>query len=61
MRYSNYYLKYANPVIDYIDPLGVVSLKLFRENCTFFKNVFVKDLVNLNRDIKNLIIVDVRF
>lgn len=34
-------------------------MRLFRENCTLFKNVFVKDLSNLNRDIKKIIIVDV--
>jgi RNA polymerase II subunit A small phosphatase-like protein len=51
--------EYADPVIDYLDPEGVVSVRLFRENCTLFKNIFVKDLANLNREISNLIIVDV--
>jgi RNA polymerase II subunit A small phosphatase-like protein len=58
MIYTASISEYADPVVDYIDPDNVVSVRLFRENCTLFKNVFVKDLANLNRDIRNIIIVD---
>ena len=52
-------LKYADPVMDIIDKNNVCSLRLFRENCTLYNGVFVKDLSLMNRDLKDLIIIDV--
>lgn len=50
--------KYANPIIDRLDPSKSISYKLYRENCTLSGNTFVKDLSVLGRDLKNTIIID---
>ena len=49
---------YADPLLDEIDPLNYASFRLFREHCTFYNNAFVKDLSQLGRDLKDVIIVD---
>jgi len=51
--------KYADPVMDKIDKNRVCSLRLFRENCTLYNGVFVKDMALMNRDLKDIIIIDV--
>lgn len=53
--------KYANPLLDILDQNGYCSHRLFREHCTMINNVFVKDLKKLNRDLKDIIIVDVSY
>lgn len=50
--------KYANPLIDKLDRNKVCSFRLFREHCSFINNAYVKDLKNLGRDMKDVIIVD---
>lgn len=50
--------KYAEPLVDMLDPSGMCSFKLFREHCTFVNNAFVKDLTRLGRPMKDVIIVD---
>lgn len=45
--------------MDIIDPKLVSSLRLFRENCTLYNGIFVKDLSKLQRDLKDIIIIDV--
>lgn len=49
---------YADPLLDELDPYGHATYRLFREHCTFLNNVFVKDLTQLGRDLKDVIIVD---
>jgi hypothetical protein len=49
---------YAEPLLDELDPYGHASYRLFREHCTFLNNIFVKDLTQLGRDLKDVIIVD---
>lgn len=51
--------KYANPLLDKMDPTGRVTSRLFRESCVFTGNGYVKDLRRLGRDLKGVIIVDV--
>ena len=41
--------KYADPLVDILDPEGLCAYKLFREHCTFVNNAFVKDLTRLGR------------
>jgi len=53
--------KYANPLMDKIDPTGKVTGRLFRESCVYTGNGYVKDLRRLGRDLKGTIIVDVTF
>jgi RNA polymerase II subunit A small phosphatase-like protein len=50
--------KYADPVMDYLDPSRVISGRLFREHCTYMHGNYVKDLSRLGRDISQVIIVD---
>jgi RNA polymerase II subunit A small phosphatase-like protein len=50
--------KYADPLVDILDPEKMCSYKLFREHCTFHNNAFVKDLTRLGRGMKDVIILD---
>ncbi|GAM29155.1 hypothetical protein SAMD00019534_123310, partial [Acytostelium subglobosum LB1] len=50
--------KYADPVLDLLDPHHVVHHRLFREACHPHKGNFVKDLSKIGRDLKSTIIVD---
>jgi len=51
---------YANAVLDMIDPdHTLIHHRLYREHCTLYsENFYIKDLRILNRDLKNVIIVD---
>lgn len=51
--------KYANPLIDILDPNKHIKSRLFREHCTASATGFVKDLGYINRDLQDIIIVDV--
>ena len=50
--------KYAEPLMQQLDPENRCAYKLFREHCTYYNNAFVKDLTRLGRDLKDVIIVD---
>lgn len=50
--------KYADPLVDIIDPNKVCSYKLFREHCTWLSNAYVKDMTRLGRKMTDIIIVD---
>ena len=50
--------KYANPLLDWLDPKGFWDYRLFREHWTFHKGIFVKDLSRLARPLQNTIIID---
>ncbi|KAJ3398447.1 hypothetical protein CcCBS67573_g03363 [Chytriomyces confervae] len=50
--------KYADPVLDMLDKHRVVKHRLFREACLHHKGNYVKDLNQLGRDIKDVIILD---
>lgn len=50
--------KYADPVMDRLDPHRVVAARLFREHCSNHQGVYVKDLSKLGRLLKDTIIVD---
>jgi TFIIF-interacting CTD phosphatase-like protein len=51
--------KYADPLIDILDADKICSYRLFREHCTLLNGVYVKELKRLNRNPKNLILLDV--
>ena len=50
--------KYADPLLDWLDPAGFCSYRLFREHCTFYNGIFVKDLSRIDRNLKDTIIID---
>lgn len=51
--------KYADPLMDILDKTQSCSNRLFREHCTFYQEkYYVKDLSELNRDMKDVIIID---
>ena len=41
--------KYAEPLVDIIDPDRICSFRLFREHCTWLSNAYVKDMSRLGR------------
>ena len=49
---------YAKLLIDLIDTKNYFSYKLFREQCSFENNIYIKDLKKLGRDLKDVIIID---
>jgi RNA polymerase II subunit A small phosphatase-like protein len=50
--------KYADPLVDILDPEKICSYKLFREHCTWMSNAYVKDMTRLGRPMTDIIIVD---
>lgn len=51
---------YANKIINYLDPQSKwISYRLFRDNCILTpQGVHIKDLRVINRNLKNLVLVD---
>jgi len=49
---------YADLVIDKLDPKNKISFRLYREHCTPSPYGLIKDLSNLGRNLKDVIIVD---
>ena len=50
--------KYAIPLMDILDPKRVAPQRLFREHCTFFNGLFVKDMARVGRRMEDIIIID---
>jgi carboxy-terminal domain RNA polymerase II polypeptide A small phosphatase len=49
---------YADPVIDIIDEHKLVSSRLFRSDCAYYNGSYIKNLSQLGRDLKKVIIID---
>lgn len=47
--------------MDKLDPTHYTSARLFREHCTFYNGIYVKDMSKMGRDLKDIIIVDVSY
>ena len=50
--------KYADPLFHKLDTLNTASGLLYREHCTFYNGIFVKDMARLGRSLQNVIIID---
>lgn len=50
--------EYAKLVVDRIDRRNAISHRLYRDSCREIEGKFVKDLSELGRDLKNVVIVD---
>lgn len=50
--------KYANPLMDRLDPKGRCVYRLFREACTKSPGGYVKDLSKIGRDLAKVCIID---
>ncbi|XP_055388968.1 uncharacterized protein LOC129618166, partial [Condylostylus longicornis] len=50
--------KYADPLMDQLDPQRYCVARLFREKCVLWNGQYVKDLSRMGRDIRKLVILD---
>jgi RNA polymerase II subunit A small phosphatase-like protein len=50
--------KYALPLYKQLDKQNVTASLLYREHCTFYNGLFVKDMARLGRHLKDVIIID---
>jgi RNA polymerase II subunit A small phosphatase-like protein len=50
--------KYADPLYAKLDKARVTATLLFREHCTFYNGIFVKDMAKLGRPLSDVIIID---
>ena len=49
---------YASPLLDILDKEKNIQYRLYRDHCNFVNGVFIKDLKRLNRNLKDIIILD---
>ncbi|GLU13856.1 hypothetical protein SLE2022_304660 [Rubroshorea leprosula] len=50
--------QYASKVLDVLDPKGLISHRLYRNSCRNLNGMYVKDLSEVGRDLRRVVIVD---
>ena len=50
--------EYVNPIINILNKNNYIEYKLFREHCSILDIGYTKDLIRLNRNLKDIIILD---
>ena len=50
--------KYANPLMDILDPDRLCTGRLFREHCDFKDRIYQKDMSRVGRRIEDVILID---
>ena len=50
--------EYAEPLLDILDKDKVIKYRLNRSHCRHYQNIYIKDLKVINRDLKDMIIID---
>jgi RNA polymerase II subunit A small phosphatase-like protein len=50
--------KYANPLMNILDPKGLCTGRLFREHCDLRDKIYMKDMSRLGRRIEDVILID---
>ncbi|XVF27430.1 hypothetical protein REPUB_Repub14bG0106000 [Reevesia pubescens] len=49
---------YASKVLDTLDPKGFISHRFYRDSCKQVRGKFMKDLSELGRDLRKIVIID---
>ena len=50
--------EYAEPLLDKLDKYNVIQKKYYRNDCTYNKGLFIKDLTKIGIDLKDVLLVD---
>ena len=50
--------EYAEPLLEILDKRKIIKYKLNRNHCLYYQGTYIKDLKVINRNIKDLIIID---
>ncbi|XWS19753.1 hypothetical protein CRYUN_Cryun31cG0044000 [Craigia yunnanensis] len=50
--------EYASKVLDTLDPKGFISHRFYRDSCKQVRGKFVKDLSEMGRDLRKIVIID---
>ena len=50
--------KYADTILDLIDPTNIIQKRLYRDQCTKIDQNYYKDLAQINKDLSWIVIVD---
>ena len=50
--------EYSEPLLDIIDKNKVIKYRLNRSHCRHYQNIYIKDLKVINRNLKDMIIID---
>ena len=50
--------QYASPLLDELDKNNILNGRLFRQHCIYNNGLYIKDLKQIGRDLKDIIIID---